>query len=96
MIAYVYRRNHFALLKFNLKEKTITVFDGLKTSLSTWNDHIMQVLCRNNLIQFTKKKFDDIVKSKKTKKHWFIEFEPTTIQADGSSCGPICCYNACS
>ncbi len=43
-VSVVYNRQHFAVLYYDIDERTVTVFDGLNQKISKWQDHIIHTV----------------------------------------------------
>ena len=98
LVSVFYGNSHFVVAEMDIPNKVCTISDGLRYPLSTWKDHIINVLRRCNLVDidciatFDRKsnilEFDHYLISKKWTVRYDAELER---QRDSYNCGPIAC-----
>ncbi len=101
-VSVVLARHHFDVLVYDLQDKSVIVYDGLKYPLITWQHHIA-----HTLKMYGYQELDATVHVEETRgsgKDRIIElcfndlYEPWVVyndqiieQHDGFNCGPIAC-----
>lgn len=101
MVSVLLGCGHFCVLEFDLATRTIEVLDGLRFPLSTWKDHMVNILRRTNLIGRDEDLFLTTCNEELSQLHgaggysmdidWTIKQGKFLPQLDSYNCGPIAC-----
>ena len=102
-VSVVLARSHFAVLVYELEEKSVIVYDGLKYPLRIWQHHIVHTLKK-----YGYQELDATVHVEETRGRgndqigelcfndmyvpWVVCNDPIIEQHDGFNCGPIACW----
>jgi len=82
VVSIAFQMNHYCILEFILKDKTVRVYDGLNYPIDTWKDHINQI-CRRIEMSTT-------ISTWPVLPIYSIGGQQMT-QSDNYNCGPIAC-----
>jgi len=106
LVATVFANLHYAVLKFTLEDKSISVYDGLNYKITTWTNHVVHILKKYSLASL--KSRSKISYSQSTEglpyshtaqlvtitigdEIWTMRNKYFHRQKDAFNCGPIAC-----
>ena len=103
IVTYAHTSDHYCLLQFDLKTKVILVHDGFQEKVSKWLTRAHCVLRKFRLVPVdsmarrvisTANSRDSFDMKKRSDDKWIMQFSGHFQQADGHSCGILCCATA--
>jgi len=103
IITYAHKLSHYCLLQVDVLRKVIIVHDGYQEKIEKWLQHAHYVLKKFRLVPVdsisrrvisTTNSRDSFEMSNLKDDKWRMVFSGRFKQADGHSCGPLCCATA--
>jgi hypothetical protein len=104
LLLVAFSSNHFAVLEFDLTQRTVAVFDGLNLNISQWKDHVVRTLREYGIVDRVAIPQSSYSGNKEGKTNiqrleirwsdkatWVVGNSVFMRQKDGHNCGPIAC-----
>ena len=103
LVTIAFNDTHFVVLRFVIRDHTVTVHDGLNFSIKKWTNHVVRVLKEYSLVTSTSipvindtTNEDGCVVMRisfgSESNEWTMKRVLVKKQVDGISCGPLACY----
>ena len=96
LVSWAYNKSHFVVLQYDILNREVTVYDGLRWSIANW---VKQIIGTIKLFGFKAhnakchqaKKDITIVLHFDDSSPWTVRLDISYRQSDGINCGPIAC-----